>query len=151
MARHWDGKIHWQDFRNDLEFAMFAYRLRLPIKVPYPLAAGYSDFLIVPRSAIQEFSRLCGVFAAMNLFVEIAAPTALALSCEHISTEMIKGENWVFGRRDPRFARRGLELWSEDDIKALGNKHGWNEQSLLQSMGADTLYVHPVKLSRWIR
>jgi hypothetical protein len=85
----------------------------------------------------------------MNLFVEMAAPTALALSCPRIATEMIRGEHWLSERRDARFARRGVELWNAKEIEDLGAKHDWDEQLLLKAMGPDTLYIHPIKLTRW--
>jgi hypothetical protein len=104
-------------------------------KLPYPLAMAYSDFLVVPASAAKVFSHYCGVFAAMNVFVEIAIPTALALACQHIVFE-----------KETRY--HGVEYWDATELERF-LESGHHELSALEAkMGSDWLYVHPVKLSR---
>jgi hypothetical protein len=100
--------------------------------LPVPFASGYSDFVVVPAGAVAEFARICGVFAAMNLFVEVAIPTALALTVERIRTEADTGA-------------RGLELWRAADVAALEERCGRSVARLPEGY----LYTHPVKLSRW--
>lgn len=100
--------------------------------LPVPLASGYSDFVVVPATAVAEFARICGVLAAMNLFVEVAIPTALALTVERIRTEADTGV-------------RGLELWRAADVAALEERCG----RTVARLPAEYLYTHPVKLSRW--
>lgn len=56
-------------------------------KLKYPLFKAYSDFLIIDRASMKEFSRLSGVFAAMNIFVETAIPLAMVLACKTIKYE----------------------------------------------------------------
>jgi hypothetical protein len=97
-----------------------------------PLVSSYSDVVVVPAPALDEFARLCGIFAAMNLFVEVAVPTALALAAERIRTEADGGP-------------RGLEVWGAEATAALEARC---ERSVARLPG-DVLYVHPVKLSRW--
>lgn len=97
-----------------------------------PLVTAYSDVVVVPGSALEEFARLCGVFAAMNLFVEVALPTALALSVERIRTEDDTGQ-------------RGRELWDASEVAAL---EAACDRSVAR-LPRDTFYTHPVKLSRW--
>lgn len=101
-------------------------------ELPVAFASGYSDLVVVPAPAVAEFARTCGVFAAMGLFVEIAIPTALALTVDRIVTE-----------KD--LSRRGLELWTAPDVAALEARCERN----VARLPPEWLYVHPVKLSRW--
>ena len=103
---------------------------------PYPLLMGYADLLVVPASALPEFCHLCGVFAAMGIFVECAAPTALALAVSSLSLE-----------RD--LDQQGLELWSDADRAALYNQYAAQFSKLIGEFPEGCLYVHPVKLSHW--
>jgi hypothetical protein len=101
-------------------------------ELPVPVASGYSDFAVVPAPALDEFVRLCQVFAAMRLFAEVAIPTALALAVDRIVVEE--------GR-----ARAGLELWEAEQIRALEERCGRSVARLPR----EPLYIHPIKLSRW--
>ncbi len=102
----------------------------------YPLLMGYADLLVVPAAAMPEFCHLCGVFAAMGIFVECAAVTALALAAEHLSLERDLDE-------------RGLELWSDADRQTFWESHRGRLSDLLENFPVHTLYVHPVKLPHW--
>jgi hypothetical protein len=102
----------------------------------YPLFGGYSDFVVVPVSISRDFSRLCRVFAAARVFVEVALPSALALACEYV-----KCENEV--------SWSGLELWRVDQVEGLEERHRRNLTELLSGMNSDRLYIHPIKLSKW--
>lgn len=104
--------------------------------LPYPLLMGYADLLVVPASALPEFCHLCGVFAAMGLFVECAAPTALALAVPHLSLEH-------------DLTHQGLELWSDADRAAFWNRYSARLPKLLEHFPERCLYVHPVKLPHW--
>jgi hypothetical protein len=104
--------------------------------VPYPCAFGYSDFIVVPAAYIRQFCRLCGIFAAMNLFAEVAVPTALAFASERINTE-----------RD--LDMKGVEVWDKQQVEAFGEEHGYEIHTLLSRFPKDRLYIHPVKLSKW--
>ena len=102
----------------------------------YPLLMGYADLLVVPAPALDEFCHLCGVFAAMDIFVECAAPTALALAARHLSLE-----------RD--LDQQGMELWSDADRAAFWNRYSARLPELLENFPSRCLYVHPVKLPHW--
>jgi hypothetical protein len=102
---------------------------------PYPLVGGYSDFIVVPSCALADFCHYCGVFSAADVFAELAAPTALALSCEHIVREA--DTSW-----------EGLELWGKD-IEAFGLSRNHSLEELFRRFLPNQLYVHPVKLSKW--
>lgn len=116
----------------------------------YPLLAGYSDFVVVPAGDIDAFAHYCGVFAATNMFAELAVPTALALACQSIQTELQTGDHFC----DPRARRadtstmRGVELWASD-IEKFCNEYRFSWQKLMDQYPRDVLYYHPVKLSMW--
>ena len=57
-------------------------------KLEYPLVGSYSDFFITTADIMPKFCQYCGAFAATNLFVEIAIPTALVLAAPKIKTEV---------------------------------------------------------------
>jgi len=118
-----------------MRFAGGAQTLNALAHPPYPLIAGYSDFIVVPASTLESFSHYCGVFAAANIFAELATPTALALSCERVVCE--KDIKW-----------RGVELWGSE-IDAFCKSRNYSIAALFQQFRADELYVHPVKLSKW--
>ena len=107
--------------------------------IPYPLAYGYSDILIINQRKMYEFSRLCGIFAAMNLFVEIAIPTSIVLSSERKTVKTINDTSYE-GRFD------------SDDRKCTGgilNKFNGDFSKLYSSWDKELLYIHPIKLSKW--
>ncbi len=101
----------------------------------YPLVGSYSDFFVVSSCSIRKFSHYCGVFAATNLFVEVAIPTALVLTSKNIVTE-----------NDIKF--RGKALWTKEDYKIL-DKFDNKLENLLENFPKEKLYLHPIKLSKW--
>jgi len=100
----------------------------------YPLLGSYSDILVVSSDAIKQFCHYCGVFAATNLHVELAIPTALALSTANIVIE--KDLKW-----------QGKALWGED-LQEL-NKYNYSLDKLFNEFPPLYLYLHPIKLSKW--
>lgn len=115
---------------------------------PYPLLMGYADFLVLPAHGIARFLHYCGLFAAMNIFVEIALPTALALAYDEIVTEMEIGEDFrqLSARRRPDAPYKGIEL---ADSAPFGESRGWSRDRLVEEFPDDWLYAHPVKFSQW--
>lgn len=103
-------------------------------KLPYPLAWGYSDLIVVPRGVLPQFGRHCRALAAMNLFVEAAAPTALALASPRVHTE--KDVGW-----------KSTVAWGEADQAQLLRSVGKTLPTLLASFGDREIGKHPVKLS----
>ena len=104
--------------------------------INYPLVEGYSDFVVVPRSHIELFCHYCGIFAAMNLWVDAAVATALLLSGSAIKTET-----------DSKYS--GKEYWNNDElIKRLSptNKKLNEIDGLFKE---NELYIHPIKLSSY--
>src|SRR5882672_3608739 len=102
----------------------------------YPLARSYSDLAVVSAACIREFCHYCGIFAATDLFVELAVPTALALAAERIVTE-----------KD--LALQGKALWSAAEQSAELERYGKQLGELFRRFPPDCLYIHPVKLSTW--
>ena|SRR5579884_627141 len=119
-----------------LRWLLFFARHRFSVKLPYPMVVGYADFVLVPAAHIRDFCHLCGVFAATGTFVEVGLATALMLSCDRIATEATTG-------------RRGLELWTPEEVQRIGEAAGYDTNRLFDLVGKDCLYVHPVKLSKW--
>lgn len=135
--RFGQGSWRWK-IRSLLINALFLYRSQAVRQVVYPLAMSYSDFLVVPAAVMADFCHYCGVFAAMGVFVECAIPTALALAAPSIKLE-----------RD--IPLRGVEHFDWDELAAFEERYGRRLSALFADFAADTIYVHPVKLSRWVR
>lgn len=106
------------------------------IKLPYPMVWTYADLVIVPRESIRRFCHLCGVFAAMRLWVEVAIPTALALSCDRITQMLLTGH-------------KGLQMWSPAEVEELERKADRQVSRAFEVAGNQYLYIHPIKLSKW--
>lgn len=115
--------------------------LKKKFNINYPLVASYSDLIIVSSTTIKKFIHYCGVFAATELFVEYAIPTALLLSCKKVITE-------------PSILKRGVVYWlpSNEDKERYQQemrKYDFNLETLLKDFPTDKLYLHPIKLSKW--
>ena len=104
--------------------------------VHFPLVEGYSDFIIVPKEALERFCFLCGVFAAMNLWVDSAIATAMTLSSNSL-------------RLEKQNEMKGREIWDEVALENLLNATDGKIKRLSEQMPENQLYVHPVKLSAW--
>ncbi len=116
-------------------FAKDEILLKKEYNLSYPLVSSYSDIFVISASTIKQFSHYCGVFAATELFVELALPTALVLSADKIIQE-----------KDIKL--QGKALWTEEDYQILGIYEG-KLDNLLNSFPEGFLYLHPIKLSRW--
>lgn len=116
----------------------------------YPLLAGYSDFFVVPAERLARFAHYCGVFAAVNMFAEVAVPTALALACDRVETELPMGVHFGDAGVLPLSEKRwkGVEFW-EEEITAFCQSLGYSWDVFVNQFPKDTLYYHPVKLSQW--
>jgi hypothetical protein len=101
----------------------------------YPMVGSYSDIFIISSNTIKDFCHYCGVFAATNLFVEVALPTSLVLSAEEIITEK-------------QLVLQGKALWDEEQYKEL-KKYSYSLKKLLEEFPKKYIYLHPIKLSKW--
>jgi hypothetical protein len=103
----------------------------------YPLLGGHSDFFVVSKQTIREFSHFCGVFAATDLFVELAVPTAMVLTANKIITETA-------------LTYKIREKWSQEQYDMLAKQCENRVSKLLNNFPDNFLYIHPVKFSKWI-
>lgn len=85
---------------------------------------------------MDRFRHYCGLFAAGNLWVEHASPTALVMSTDKI---MVTHNHCRY---------RGKALWSETEKKEL-DRYQNSLSTLLRDFPAEYLFLHPVKLSAW--
>lgn len=150
----------WPRTRQDLRWMLVTFPfvmsslwlpnlLSIGVASKYPLVSGYSDFVIVPCDAVEKFAHYCGVFAAMDIFAEIAVPTALALACKDIRTELPLGAHFMDNPRTNQERRwKGIELWVKE-IEQFAVSRGYNWAELIGEFPEDALYVHPIKLSQW--
>lgn len=107
------------------------------MKIPYPMAyrGGGSDIFCISKDSLFEFSRLCGIFSAMNLFVEMAIPTAAVL---------------MFKRSEVAFFPNGtgLIMWNVKRTD-FAEKYDRDFSRLYNEWDEKLIFVHPVKLSGW--
>ena len=113
------------------------------LELPYPMVGGYSDIVIVNKATIHQFIQYCGAFAALDLWVEIALPTALLLASDNkVVTEMETG-------------KRGILYWPRTDeaVRKYNSDmeaYAYKLSNLFKGFPKDKLYIHPVKLSKWV-
>lgn len=103
---------------------------------PYPVWGGYSDVFIIPGKDMKKIAHMLGVFAAMDLFVEEAIPTAMHLICK----EIVEEENLKYATHT---------LWGDAARIDFENKYGKSYRRLQDEWEDKWLFVHPIKLSRW--
>lgn len=100
--------------------------------LPYPLAVAFSDFFALRRDALQPVAQYFGLFAAMDLFVEVSVATAMILGCKNL-------------------CRLGDTPWQVQvdwtDRRELAKRAPQTLASAYQSFSDTLLYSHPVKLS----
>lgn len=139
------GDVTWRNLRGDHGWgryegwrgaAKFMLQSKGRLKLPYPMAWTYADLVVVPRESIKQFCHLCGVFAAMRLWVEVAIPTALVLSCDRI-LQLLHTD------------RKGFPIWDPAELEELERKADRQVSRAFEAAGKDLLYIHPVKLSKW--
>jgi len=135
-------KITWTKYKlKSLSFFSLLFSIKNEIyastfPLSYPLVWSHADLVVVNSKNIKKFVHYCGIFAACNLFVEIALPTALVLS---EPKQIVDCNNLLF---------RNGHLWNREQMKLL---KPFDEclQKLLENFPEEYLYIHPVKLSKW--
>lgn len=101
----------------------------------YPIVRGYSDCFVVTADIMPKFAQYCGAFAATNLFVELAIPTALCLVAECIKFDKdVKLKNGA--------------MWNKTDFEFL-EAFNHSIPSLIQNYPSNIFFLHPIKLSQW--
>lgn len=127
------------------------YRIRHPFRkyyrLSYPMVASYSDICLISSNSIDRFAHYCGVFGATSLFAEVAIPTALVLSSKSkIKTEAMtkKGGRSYWADTKNVFCESDDYTFNKLELK-------YNSlDDLIINFPSDALYIHPVKLSKWI-
>ena len=104
--------------------------------VNYPVVEGYSDLIVIPHDHLELFCHYCGIFAAMNLWVDAAVATALILSGSEIKTE-----------KDCNYS--GTEYWSGDEIINRLKTINYKLDKIGEIFDKEELYIHPIKLSSY--
>jgi len=118
--------------------AITNYKLRSVKRriIRYPVVGSYADIVIIPKQHIKQFAMYCGVTAALNLFVEMAIPTVLLLTVNKLTQE-----------KD--LVNKGITLWELAEVKEMEDKYNNNLAELFKAFPENTLYIHPIKLSKW--
>ncbi len=130
-----------QQRRHLAKYLLHVRSLKKQFHLSYPLVGSYSDLVIVAGASIKKFCQYCGAFAANELFVEFALPTALLLASENVITE-------------PQLNQQGDIYWtytkeSSGYYEEQMQRYHYNLQELLSNFPEDILYIHPIKLSKW--
>ena len=117
-------------------------------ELSYPCVGSYSDIALVSSTAIQAFTHYCGVFGATCLFAEVAIPTALVLANNH----KIKTEKETTRKGRSYWVSEEAVFWEseESDVKLLEERYK-NLNDLFTHFPDNYLYIHPIKLSKWIK
>jgi hypothetical protein len=84
--------------------------------------------------------------AAMNLFVEVAIPTAALIVSRQLSFIPVIGFNP--DGRDEDFSGRGVAIWG-DEQQRFRDACGASLQNVFSGPRSNALFIHPVKLSIW--
>lgn len=117
-------------------------------KLPYPCIGSYSDIVVVSSNTIQSFTHYCGVFGATCLFAEVAIPTALVLASNH----PIKTERETTRKGRSYWVSEEAVFWDseESNVKLLDERYK-DLNDLFIHFPDNFLYIHPIKLSKWIK
>lgn len=117
------------------------------LHIPYPMSFGYSDIFCVSKDSLFEFSRLCGIFSAMNLFAEVAIPTSAVLTYKR---DDVKFFNSSSAPKHEKFfnSDSALILWG-NNRDAFEDRYDHDFSRMYSEWNEKILFVHPVKLSRW--
>ncbi len=99
-----------------------------PIDLGYPLFTGYSDFFAIPVAMLAAWFDVLGPLAAMQLFAEVAIPTAHVLTAKR-----------MMSLRD--LGRSGQMLWGGergtiDNIKWVADRFDQGD-----------VFIHPMKFN----
>lgn len=150
LFKEWSFRTHYLADKLRLA-ARIITRLCHPFKnsykLDYPFVGSYSDIVLIAHNDIARFAHYCGVFGATSLFVEVAIPTALVLAAQ----KKIKTE------KDTKY--RGRAYWSSSDVPFWEDDEShWdtiekkfrNIEDMLNRFPENQLYIHPVKLSKWV-
>jgi hypothetical protein len=115
------------------------------LQLPFPLAAAWSDVFVVRADRLEAFAHYLGVFAALDVFAEVAIPTAMLFACDAIQTLAGAGLRAMLTLGQP-FEISGVPVTDPEwDARA----RGVTRLDQLAGLFDDSLLaIHPIKLSR---
>ena len=128
-----DKTITWERIWSGLKYLI---KTKYKNYVHLPLVEGYSDFIIIPSKTIKRFCHYCGIFSAMNIWVDAAIATAMVLSSDQIRTE-----------KDHSY--KGTEIWNEKELSAKTARSKNKLDQITKVFDKDEFYIHPIKLSKF--
>lgn len=105
------------------------------VRTKYPLVRSYSDIFLINKDSLRSFSHFCGIFGAFDLFVEIAIPSSIVYTTSNIITE-----------KDLSY--KGMAFWDAKRLNSFKSNYK-NISDLIENYPSDTLYIHPIKLSKF--
>lgn len=108
-------------------------------EVPYPMARGYSDIFAVKKTSLGKVAHMFGIFASMNMFVEIAVPTAIVLTIKRCNVSFFECSEFS----------NSMILWEKNEKLNIERDYENDINNLLNRFPEKCLCIHPVKLSRW--
>lgn len=133
--------VSFKIWMHNFKYIIYNSILNRKYHLKYPLAGSYSDIVIVSHQSIKKFIHYCGVFAAADLFVELAVPTALLFASNDVVTE-------------PQIGKSGQVFWPyskerKDVYEKEMDKYNYSIDVLTNNFPPHKLYIHPIKLSKW--
>ncbi len=81
-------------FTSAFEYAGTANALDL--RYTFAMCGPQADFYIIPKTGLARYAHISGVLGANQIFAEVATPTALLLSADHVRTTADVGVNMSF-------------------------------------------------------
>lgn len=151
LFKEWSCTTHYlaDKFRLGARIvSRLVHPFRSEYQLHYPMVGSYSDIALVAGEDMKRFAHYCGVFGATSLFVEVAIPTALVLAAKkHIVTEK-------------ETTHKGRAYWSSPEVPFWEDENShWdtierdykNLNDMMTRFPENQLYIHPVKLSKWIK
>ena len=149
---------NFNGFKNHLSEALlywiiWQYRKfinkRKPYTMNYPLICGNSDMFVIPAKHIRTFSKFCAIFAASNLYVEIAMPTALALLKSPIIHGTLSPINKIEDIHNELSQTNNALLGITNNMdKSLPELYNYKLNNFLHDFPS-AYGIHPLKLSQW--
>ena len=109
-----------------------------PHKLAYPMAVGPSDIFIIPNNSIDRFVTHCGIFAAYNLFVEIAIPTAIVLTIDTNDNNIVQSSD---------LEHRTFNSIRPDTISPIKDEYLNDIRLISKHWPQNYTYIHQIKLS----
>lgn len=128
-------------------FSRIKHPFKNAYKLPYPFCGSYSDICLVSGKSIKRFAHYCGVFSSTLLDVEVALPSALVLA----------SESKILSEKTTK--RKGLAYWNpwgafyknEEQLIGKLDEKFKNLNDMIENFPDDQIYIHPVKLSKWMK